>query len=105
MTKLTPRQRDALLLIQANPDTMAWPGTFADAFWPRDFIGERGGRLHGQRNKKNAPMASWWAAGYLGRLRKSGLVRGGYYERRPGGSYGRGPLLLTDLAKKLLENA
>lgn len=89
MSKLSARTRTALLLIQSNPELMAWPGHFASAFWPRDFIGPSGHTLHRQRNKQNAPMASWWAAGYLGRLRKRGLIDGGDYRmRREGGRAG-----------------
>ena len=111
-TKLTERQRTALLLIQANGESMAWPATFGKAFWPdwgkwtmTHDDGSTTEYRHERRNKVNAPTMHYRAAGYLGRLRAAGLIEGGYYERRPSGGYNRAPLWLTDLARKLLKQA
>ena len=112
MTKLSARQRIALELIRSNPEGMAWPRAFALAFWPhmhdRSLTREDGTVYeykHIRRNKHNTPTYFYLGAGYLGRLRKSGLITGGMYERNPSGSYGREPLYLTALARELLNTA
>lgn len=107
MTKLSARQRFALELIQSNRDAMAWPGRFAEAFWPDIHKREMGDGTvykHIRRNRRNTPTHFWLGGGYLGRLRKAGLITGGGYEYGPGG-YGREPLYLTPLAHELLKQA
>lgn len=102
--KLSARGRRALELIQVRPNTMAWPGQFADAFWS-DQPDWRGNPAAGheavilqRRNKVGAPVAAWMAAGYLGRLRRAGLIEGGHWLR--GG--GRDALRLTELGHMAL---
>jgi hypothetical protein len=107
MSKPGSRLVRALTLIRDNPESMAWPGTFATCFWTNDYElpnGRSGYTLHAQRNKVNAPMSSWWAAGYLGRLRKLGYIGGGYYGLRSLGG-GRDPLYLTAKGLAVLQNA
>jgi hypothetical protein len=103
--KLTACQRTALELIKAYPEQMAWPAAFGRLFWP-DW-GKRtnpDGTVwhHERRNKVNAPTMHYRAAGYLGKLRKAGLITGGMYIL---GDIGREPLYLTKLAEDLLIKA
>lgn len=103
--KLTARQQKALELIRAYPDEMAWPAAFGRLFWP-DW-GKRtnaDGTVwhHERRNKTNAPTMHYRAAGYLGKLRKAGLIIGGMYNL---GGFGREPLYLTTLGEHLLIKA
>lgn len=108
--KLSARQRIALELIKANPEAMSWPGRFAEAFWPDIHKREMGDGTvykHIRRNKRNTPTYFWLGGGYLGRLRKAGLITGGMYDfGGPGRQYrGREPLYLTKLAQTLLVKA
>lgn len=111
ITKLSARQRVALELIKSAPKAMAWPSNFATAFWPdmhkRALVKEDGSvyeYTHIRRNRVNTPTYFWIGAGYLGRLRKAGLITGGMYDfGGPGRQYrGREPLYLTPLAETLL---
>lgn len=105
-TRLTARQRTALLLIRDNPGGMAWPAVFGKAFWPdwgKRTLPDGTVWHHERRNKSNAPTMHYRAAGYLGKLRAAGLITGGMYEM--GAGFGREPLWLTELAQNLLKQA
>jgi len=67
---LTPKQKQALAIVQANPGIR--PKRFAELMWPKSDCWERRYRC-GNGSHKGGGMYQA-GGGYLGRLRKLGLV-------------------------------
>jgi hypothetical protein len=92
---LTETQVRALRIIEIHPDL--WPKGFAKLMWPQQ---------PDSRNRVGAPTVNWQAAGYLGKLRASGLITGGeqVFVRTNKGrwEWTRSPMWLTTKAKDLL---